>query len=230
MNHIIVLNLDSRKDKLDRMDGMLKVPWSLFPAVVGNNLDLDQFDVSVLTDSFKQEIKERNLYGHLGASMSHIGIWNSISYRDLGVTLVDEDDVIKSDRWHSELKERMKHLPYDWDILLLGFACSYDSTDNCHWNDDKKIENGIVKVGKFIGLWSYLVNGKRAADKLLANILPLNWIVDHEITRHIHKNDLQVYGCVPNIVIHPGNYSIDSFSDKYSSPMDNYVSDTNAKD
>lgn len=232
MNHTIVIHLDNNsetsKKRLKHIDDSISVPWSLFPAVVGSNMtEFEGVDRSVFHHHFVEEVKERKLYGHIGATLSHLGVWHDISYNDYGPTLVLEDDAILGKGWQKKLIKIISKLPSDWDILLLGWACPYNATDRCRLNDGLKVKDGFVKPKKFIGLWAYMVNGRRAADKILKDILPLNWIVDHEISRLIHMNDLQVYGCVPNIIYHPGSYTIDSFGEKYNVRPDMYSSNTN---
>ena len=127
--------------------------------------------------------------GEIGVALSHYYIWKKIVDEDIDVALILEDDAINiHTEFEKHVKDTMKILPDDWDILLLGFWL--------HKGDNKKnevIKNKLYKVDEFVLLHSYIIN-KKGAEKLLnrgAIDMPIDsWISAHSDTVHIYRHNI----------------------------------------
>ena len=117
--------------------------------------------------------------GELGCILSHRKIWEKIVKKNINRTLILEDDAIGVDKKiDKKLKIIMKHVPKDWDIILLGFWL--------HRGDfGKKVNKYIHTVKDFALLHSYIINLK-GAEKLL-NIKPIDKPLDTWISSISNK-------------------------------------------
>lgn len=232
----VCISLPYRKDKYKMVKDSfhkqgIQIEWS--PGIVGKHMLPAELPNGFVTDRVRGHwSKNPQHLGHLGATLGHQKTWRDIVDFYHGVTFIGEDDVLIDKYFKNLLNERLLELNQydpDWDILLLGFSCSYDSYDKCHKNDPFKepIGKGLVKVGYFIGLWGYVINGKKSAEKILQNVFPYDWMVDHHLNLLIEKQVIQVYGCVPNIAMHPGSYGCSSWNYMTHNRADRYFSDTN---
>ena len=127
--------------------------------------------------------------GEIGVALSHYYLWKKIVDEDINTALILEDDAIRiHEHFEKHVKDTMKILPDDWDILLLGFWL--------HKGDNKKnevIKNKIYKVDEFVLLHSYIIN-KKGAEKLLnrgAIDMPIDsWISAHSDTVNIYRHNI----------------------------------------
>ena len=205
-----------------------KYPFvELFSATKGKSLRVDTIPNGMLTTSYKTHLLNTpNQMGHLGCTFSHVNAWKSVQEQ----TIILEDDVILDKDFSTLIHKKIdsvSNLDSNWDILLLGFSCSYDSYKKCHENDNGKIVDGIVPVKIWMGLWGYVINGKKSARKILDHIYPLRWHIDHHLANLIQSNKIKVYGCIPNIAYHPGRTKVDSWDYEHFESFNNYISDTN---
>jgi GR25 family glycosyltransferase involved in LPS biosynthesis len=228
------ITLPYRQNKLKRVQDVFSkqgIDVKEYSAVVGKDLYFERFNSDILTSRYKKHfMNTEKQRGHLGASFSHTGMWQLISDNNLGRTLILEDDVLIEDDFQEQLKERlesMNKIDPEWDILLLGFSCSYDSYKKCHMNDNIPLVGNIARVHKFMGLWCYVVNGKNAADNILNNCFSFSWHIDHWLTSLQEKGFIKIYGSIPSIGFHPGTFKISSWDYSVSKRANKYVSDTN---
>jgi len=226
------INLDKRPYKYEKLKEQIK-ELKKFKAIDGKLLDLDLVDERIFKKSFIKHIKNNETHkGHLGASFSHYNMLNEIvDNNNNSLYVIFEDDVILEKDWKEKALnaiERLELIDRNWDIFLLGFNCDYNHTGECHQNDNSPILlDQIVKINYFVGLWGYVINGKRAATKLKKEAFPASWMVDIEYGRLAKDKKINVYGTIPNIAFHPGHLKISSFNYEYNKPAINYYSDTN---
>ena len=229
------INLSFRPKKFCRMQEMLRkqnIRIERFDAVDGKKLNLGHMCDELLKSEYKKELLANTKHkGHLGATFSHIGLLQVIVDTDLGRTVVFEDDCVVHSNFKRELNkclEKMDLLDPDWDILQLGFSCSYDSYSKCHLNDNVEIIDGsIIRLGYAIGLFGYVVNGSKGAQNVLDNVFPIPWHIDHHLQELNIANKISIYATIPNLVFHPGKFEISSFGEVYDTGYSTYVSDTN---
>lgn len=229
------INLSHREDKFDRMKLEFQTKnngefLNFFQAIDHKMIDLI-LNNEVLHPSYKLFLTQNpKQMGHLGASFSHLSVLQKIIDFDSGITVILEDDVFLVEDFGSHVSNMVKKLSdkdLNWDILYLGYSCSYDDNQLCHLNDKYSIDDGIVEIGYSIGLYGYVVNGSESSKKILNNIYPLKQHIDHQFMILNKNNIINCYGCVPNIVFHPGKQEISSFGITSRHSSRNYISDTN---
>lgn len=230
------ISLPYRQYKLKRVQAMCAqqgIHVKGFTGAVGKDINFERLPTTLLTPTYKKHlIATKNQRGHLGCTFSHVGMLQHISDNKLNRTVIFEDDVIIEGNFHSELQDvlvKMDLVDPQWDILLLGFSCSYDSYDKCHENDKEKIQLGrIVRVHRFMGLWGIVVNGYKAADNILNHLFPIGWHIDHWYTTLSQRGHIKIYGTIPSLAFHPGAIEISSWNYKASKNFKFYTSDTNS--
>lgn len=227
----LCINLQHRRYKYEKL--RRAVPdLELFSAVNGRDLDVHLYKrTKLLTTSYTKHLENNpKQMGHLGATFSHVGVLQLIC-DEPSRTVVLEDDSILPENFKTKVQEcvyKMDLVDPEWDILQLGFSCKYDSYDKCHLNDNIKIQAGcIIKLGYAIGLFGYVINGSRAAQRVLNHVFPISWHIDHFYQTLNLQNKIRLYATIPNIVFHPGKMEISSFKEIYDTPTGRYISDTN---
>ena len=231
----LCINLPTRRHKYARMKRDLaaqNIDVAVFDGTNGRELNVALYGLDLLTSSYKKHLQENpKQMGHLGATFSHVGVLQKISDERWGRTVVFEDDCVVHEHFDRDLQhclEKLDALNTEWDILQLGFSCSYDSYTKCHLNDGVEIQSGcLVKLGYAIGLFGYVVNGVKAAQNILKHVFPISWHIDHFYQQLNQSNKIQLYATIPNLVFHPGKLEISSFNETYDTPVGRYVSDTN---
>lgn len=206
-------------------------PHEVFPAVDGKKLNVDEFDERCVHYFFRQEIIDNGYRGHLAATLSHIGIFRDIALSsDNEPVVVLEDDVSLVDRFEDQVREQIAKLDPDaWEVLLLGYSCAYDMWgDRCRANDERPLVDGISNVACFVGMWGYVVNGSRAARRILKHMYPVGFIIDHWMAHLNRSGYIRVYGCIPHLAKHPGIIRVDSYGYSVITNIYHYSSDTNA--
>ena len=229
------ISLPYRRNKFERMEKMFAkqgLTLKLFNAINGKDLHIERYHERFLTKSYRNHFsKKPNHKGHLGATFSHLGMLQLICDEDLGVTAVFEDDCTICKDFESELLDCIQKVDLidpDWDVLQLGFSCSYKSYGKCRQNDGVEIQAGrIIRLGYGIGLFGYVVNGTKGAQNMLQNMFPINWHIDHWWQTLNTRGVVKLYATIPNIVFHPGTVEISSFNEVYKTPYRVYVSDSN---
>lgn len=231
----ICVNLPHRRNKLEAIRNVFQtygVEIQAFDAVDGRNLNMDLYNTSTLTASYSKRIKSNpEQKGHLGAAFSHLGVLQLIIDHQKNRTLVVEDDCVLGNDFITRLQEalvRMDLTDPTWDILQLGYSCSYDDCRLCHRNDEISVqEGGIVKIGYSIGLFGYVVNGVKAAENIMNHVFPIDQHIDHHYQQMNLDGQIRMYGVIPNILFHPGKMVISSYGEVYSTNSQWYFSDTN---
>lgn len=235
-DRVVCISLPYRQERRDALNEQLKrfgIAAEPFLAVVGRRLRPEDYDRKVLHPNFSSFIiRDQTRRGHLGATWSHTTVYQSMIDQHSGPTLIFEDDAYIHEDFREQLKDRMARVAKedpDWDVLLLGFSCSYGSYHLCHENDLPKIlgDGCLMNVKRFMGLWGYVINGRKAAQKIMRNIFPQQWAIDHHLCNLQALGQISIYGCVPAISYHPGQTTVSSVGYSVIRRWDKYVSDTN---
>lgn len=138
--------------------------------------------------------------GHCGAAVAHMRAW---ARAGRGVTVVLEDD---ADVRSTDLEEHVYRVTArdpEWDVLLFGFAADAALHPACRMNDAERVSNrSIARVHWFTGMWAYALRRGRLTRR------PARF--DHTLEQQLCEMQppLRVYGCVPNVVLHPGRYRL----------------------
>lgn len=228
------INLEKRPEKFQKLQQIVGTDLlKRFPAIDGKLLDLNLLDERVFTKHYINHVKENEKHrGHLGCSFSHYNMLNHIVNQNKNsLYVIFEDDAVLEKHWKENTLnaiERLELIDPHWDIFVLGFQCSYNYMNDCHANDTSSfLLDKIVEINFFSGLWGYVINGKKAANKILKESFPANWMVDLEYGKLAKNKKIKVYGVIPNTVFHPGQFEISSFNYGYVKPYLSYHSDTN---
>ena len=89
-------------------------------------------------------------------------------------------------------------------------SCSYNHDDRCKHNDSIiEISENIYDIKYVYGTYGYLIS-LNAAKKIMSNIYPIWWHLDTLLSNLNIQNKLKIYSVIPNIVFHPGDFSISS--------------------
>lgn len=178
INKTYVINLDSRKDRLQSIDKDLKkikLEYERFPACNGKQIDMYSNDISKYFD------KNNKLSpGQIGCSLSHIKIWEKAIKNNNKYTLVLEDDAIIPSNFNTILKNSIESLPKNWDLLSF----------NCSWCTAKKYNNKLYKLKSNICTLSYLISTKgiKKIFKLLKN-KKFNKPIDVYLNNNFYNNN-----------------------------------------
>lgn len=119
IDKIYLINLDTRKDRLDKLleaEPNLKSSLTRISAVNGKTLKMNSCIYRLFE---KNEFKWKKSI--VGCNLSHISIWSSILSEPTGnYFLVLEDDVRFVDGWMDKWNEYLNMIPEDADLLYLG--------------------------------------------------------------------------------------------------------------
>lgn len=87
-------------------------------AVDGSTLDLEALKPRISQGNFKLE--ERNLRGHLGATMSHLEAWRRISAQPEPMLVLEDDARLASGIDAGTFKDSLRRLPPGFDMVFLN--------------------------------------------------------------------------------------------------------------
>ena len=233
--YALVVSLPHRQTDLARFTKRAtseRVRCRTFPAVYGK--DLDPMNLShLLSDELTKHVMALSQRGNLGACFSHLGAIRELAdYWPSGSdpALVFEDDVYLCVDFHHQFKRLVSEMTPDWDLLLLGWTCSYqDNQDQCQQNETcKVIAPGYIRdLNYSIGLFGYALRTRESAEKVWAAMMPLEWIIDIDLTRVAQKGDFNLVAAMPPLAEHPGYTEISSHDWSATRPMQHYRTDTN---
>ena len=173
-NRCYVINLKETKEGILRWKVMEKHPVlksyvNQFPGIYGkeydfkdaiaNNIIYPRWDYGTWQNKASKVVEMDP--GELGCILSHRNVWKKIVDEGIGVTLVLEDDAVKVKKdFIKTVSEIQRHVPGDWDIILLGFWLH-------RGNNGSKVNPHIHRVKNFCLLHSYLLSLK-GAKRLLS--------------------------------------------------------------
>ena len=154
INHIYVINLDRRKDRMDiikkEMD-LHNIQFERICAIDGNTLN------QPVLNPFKIPIKYWNKYS-LGLVKTFHKIINDAKEKKYKEIIIFEDDISLCDDFKNVFQEYKKQLPNNWDIVQL-------SAGN-HRKHLQYITDNIFRTSRTMGTYALLINF-RCFDKLI---------------------------------------------------------------
>jgi len=127
---------------------------------------------------------------HTGLALSHHILWMIQKELRLSELTIFEDDCILSEDWEERYTEGRKHLPGDWDILMIGSA-------HCQYRAKEHVSGPIWEVWWPITTHAYIVNYK-ALDTLLRTQRYSGAPIDIALCNRSYPL-LQVYTLLPRI-------------------------------
>ena len=183
INKTYVINLDSRKDKLESIDKDLKknnLEYERFSACDGKKLDIYSNDIAKYFDK-----NNKLTPGQIGCALSHIKIWEKAIENNYKYTLVLEDDAIIPENFNNKLVDIFNDIPENWHMILLG-CFPYCNSKKIK---GKKYINKIQGYGND-GTQAYLINIS-LIKKIMSNIIKLNHLnipIDTWLQKFIYVN------------------------------------------
>lgn len=122
--------------------------------------------------------------GAIGCYLSHLNTYELIVNSDKDFAIIFEDDVkFNTSNILQEIQEKIKVMPSDWDLMLLGCVCYV-----CHKYDH------YYDASKFILLHGYII--KKSSAKKIIELLkdkPIEKQIDSKFSDLILEGKLKVY-------------------------------------
>lgn len=181
-----VINLDRRKDRWDLFSSQVALnqfpKFERFSAVDGAKQNvLSNPKVSLHTrqniaKKFRRSHYEICTAGAIGASLSHITLWENFLKTDEPYLVVFEDDTIVSQDYLDMIDALTKRLPANWDLWLLG-------THRWAFKGEPLTGNpkGWWSVSDFTGAHAQILS-RRGAEILLEQPYPIETHIEYQIT------------------------------------------------
>lgn len=206
---LYVINLDRAKTRMQRFMSRLQstdladTALIRLRAIDGNNVSLQEH----VTGEALQEIQsaERNGYrqrhyeltrGAVGCYLSHFEAWDRLLASDKNYIMICEDDAVLDDDIRQKTENAITRLPFDWDILLLGYWCV-----RC----DR--QQGFRKMQRFFGLHCYVIN-RQGVEKVKAYAgIRVSQQIDSMLSDMCSEGRLEVYGLEEKAAMQSGTNS-----------------------
>ena len=200
---VYVINLKKHTDRLrifqekyDTSDARAHLGKACrFPAVEGDAVDWldvvspDRLEALQRVATTGKRMTHHELTpGAVGCYMSHIGAWKKLVASNRPFALIFEDDADVPPDMFAKLSQCMKEIPENWDLFLLGWEGSGDST---------AVGKHITKMKRFLRGHAYMISQK-CARTLLPTMLPMTQQVDWAMSAHIPR--INVFGATDQIV------------------------------
>lgn len=118
-----------------------------------------------------RHVREDYLVGHLGCCLSHIHLIEEIGRHNF-TGVVFEDDISLATDFKPKLDTALATLPDDWEVAHIGWWPHYWDFSRLQTTE---VNTDWLQVtgGGIWGNYSYVVNGKKGADKLLSILQPI---------------------------------------------------------
>jgi GR25 family glycosyltransferase involved in LPS biosynthesis len=174
------------------MEKQIKKPLNVFDAVVGKNVDLNnfkQFDEN-MTLNFHYEY-----IGEIGCYLSHFMLLKQAAADTVNdYTVILEDDFqVNIVNLHEEINNIINKTNGDFDMIFIG--CLNE-------NHGESIVDNIYHIDKdnqLLGTHGLLINNK-SANKIVSNLININMPIDHKFNQLIRSNIINAKIIHPPIV------------------------------
>jgi len=210
--HSWIINLDKNKDRLNQSMGYYNssdlsvVPINRYPAVVGANLEpedyLSEIALSEFYDTKKRGYRTRHYQltkGGIGCYLSHLNLYKKlVADNKNDIYIILEDDIKIDTSAYAKISKLLKNPPDDWDMILIGYNQVFKY---------KTETKDYSKVKSFWGTCGYIIN-KKGAQKFLDNHTNIDCQIDSFMSWMAIKNKLNVYGLNEPIIL-PDSYYTD---------------------
>ena len=174
------INLDNRPDRRKMFEGQLALaampPVERISAVHGLSVDIKKDKrigmnarVQVVTE-YRRSHYEIHSRGAIGASLSHLKVWQSFLKSDAKYALIMEDDAKLPATFAMMVKDCAKDLPAMWDVWILGWSHTPVDTG--------KDVSPFKRILHFIGAHCYIVT-RKAAQAFVEEVFPIETHVEH---------------------------------------------------
>jgi len=167
---ITVINLKKdidRKNNITQQLNKLNLEFSLFEAIYGADLNLEEFEAAYNPKYSVEKNTRTLLKNDIGCALSHFGVYQKMMDNDIDKMLILEDDAIFDEGFLKAL-DVVECLPKNWEIFLLG----YSSGRKIPCNFKVELENNHTTFNVGVSpitrgcLHGYVIN-KRGAQRML---------------------------------------------------------------
>jgi GR25 family glycosyltransferase involved in LPS biosynthesis len=165
--------------------------------------------------------------GHFSCTLAHRrALRNMIRFPHLVV----EDDAEFVFNFGPRIQSILHHLPKDWEILVVGFSSEVKHTKKAKLNDGQPVRiPGFARIYHFIGGYAYIIRNMNVKMKIMRFMKTLDWHFDIHLSQLVQMGYVVAYGCIPNLIVHPGRLRISAFNHDTMGDLKFFRSDTNVK-
>jgi glycosyl transferase family 25 len=200
IEHVFVINLDSRPDRLKSVqhnfrDTVIGHKLTRWPAVYGK--EMSDAQIEKVSSRLCNYICSPSM---VGCWLSHYSLWQHVVKNRLTNVLILEDDASPITDFDTKLAKILPDIPINYDIVYFGCFASCD--DDMIDTGNKPVFVGGKRVDSLmipafpVGLHGYLLSGD-GARKLTSykELLKVNYHIDIELAMSIYgkKKDFRVY-------------------------------------
>lgn len=225
----IMVNMDSRPDRLKTFDENFPFNYERFSAINGKLLE---------PNNQLERIFEGNDYnmraGMVGCALSHIKLYTSFIQcnENQNIYCIFEDDVSFGPNFRNQLDNIMNNLPKKWDLIYLGrHLFPQHRTPDCYNTEILPILQKGDIYKSMGGTFAYLIT-KEGALKLLEfiNKTGMTSAIDTMQLKAGVNNTIEIYHSYPHIVfsecvLSGNNVNSDIQNDYTSLNLPNYKDD-----
>ncbi len=152
--NIYVINLDRRTDRWSLVKNELE------KASIKNYERFSAVDGKTLTHKYKfvptEAMSESQALGHIGCTLSHLGVLNKAKSDESERYAVFEDDVVFKENFDQLFDQCFSEVPSNWDCILLGGS---------HVGGFDRITERVIRIFGSYTTHAMLIN-KKFYDKL----------------------------------------------------------------
>ena len=212
VDNIYLINMDKDKERLEVVTkecNNVNIKFERFPGI-----NIDKLSKNILDKYIPKEIQKYGTNGMIGCGLSHLFIWKDAINKNYKNILVLEDDIYFINEYNEYLKNVMEELPYDYDILYLGYRDNIcDPPKDCSYNYIYK---------PYFPLQTHAMIISNKGLKKLVNII--NKVDDH-IDRLIANNidKLNIYASKKKIILQKWADSNNSNLKKFPKIINSYL-------
>lgn len=198
-----VINLDRSADRMAvmaRQCEALGIPYQRFPAVDGAKVS--RRDLEKLATPLCRTFCTPSM---IGCALSHMNLWRLVVERGYERVLVIEDDAQLVPDFQEGLRDALRDVPSDFDVLLLGcfMLCNKDRNYTplnrlarmfTRLRQDDRTWGRVFVPERFAGTHCYVISRKGAAK--LLRVLPR---VQGHIDMYMDQPEVRLYAVSPDL-------------------------------
>lgn len=214
------INLDraeKRRENVYRQCQEQGLSVKRFPAIDGQKISLDdpQYAKHLKHMRWWYEQEPKHI-GHFACFLSHLAIYKQFLQSDKEFCLILEDDVeFVTPTFKADVIRHMRHVPEDWDIVLLGYHIDNSDGRVKKGNKNTRLVNNILNLTYFTGTHGYIIN-RRSAKILFTHLQAHEWVIDWNMAFLSERGLLKIYGVYTPLVCQPAVYEIKVNGLKYT--------------
>jgi GR25 family glycosyltransferase involved in LPS biosynthesis len=178
---IYYINLDQRKDRKDQFEAQEALgtmpPVERIAGVHGLSVDIKNDKrvgvntrVQVITE-YRRSHYEIHSRGAIGASLSHLKVWQEFLKSGKRYALVLEDDVKLPPTFSMMVRDCAKDLPAKWDVWILGWNHTPVDTG-------KHGQSPFRRILHFVGAHCYIIT-RQAAKAFVDEAFTVETHIEH---------------------------------------------------